>query len=64
MPGWDEEIWYSHYMISTLYLRKNMVKEAEEWALKGFVYRPKRPEALYAMCKYFREKGENNSLHI
>lgn len=63
MPGWDEEIWYSHYMISTLYLRKNMVKEAEEWALKGFIYRPRRPEALYAMCKFFREKGENHKAY-
>ena len=60
MPGWDEEIWYSHYMISTLYLRKNMVKEAEEWAFKGFIYRPRRPEALYSMCKYFRENGQND----
>lgn len=60
IPGWDEEIWYSHYMISTLYLRKNMVKEAEEWALKGFIYRPRRPEALYSMCKYFRENGQND----
>jgi len=63
MPGWDEEIWYSHYMISTLYLRKNMVKEAEEWTLKGFIYRPRRPEALYAMCKYFREKGQNDKAY-
>ena len=63
MPGWDEEIWYSHYMISTLYLRKDMTKDAEEWALKGFVYRPRRPEALYAMCKYFREKGQNEKAY-
>jgi len=63
MPGWDEEIWYSHYMISSLYLRKKMTKEAEEWALKGFIYRPKRPEALYALCKYFRENNDNKKAY-
>jgi tetratricopeptide (TPR) repeat protein len=57
MAGWDEEIWYSHYMISTLYLRKSMEKQAEKWAIKGFIFRPVRAEALYALCKYFREKG-------
>jgi len=63
MPGWEEEIWYSHYMISALYLRKNMIKEAEEWALKGFMYRPIRAEALYAICKYFRENNNHSKAY-
>lgn len=54
MRGWEEEIWYSYYMLTTLYLRKNLIKEAEEYALKGFIFRPKRIEALYALCQYFR----------
>ena len=54
MPGWDEEIWYSYYMLSSLYLKKNMIKEAEEWAIKGFIFRPKRIEALYSLCQHFR----------
>lgn len=58
MPGWEEEIWYSHYMISGLYLRKNMIKEAEEWAMKGYSFRPIRAEAIYQLCKFFREKGQ------
>ena len=57
MPGWDEEIWHSHYMLSGLYLRKNMIKEAEEWAMRGFSFRPSRAEAIYQLCKFFREKG-------
>lgn len=58
LPGWDEEIWYSYYMISGLYLRKNMIKEAEEWAMKGFSFRPIRAEAIYQLCKFFREKSQ------
>ena len=50
IPGWDEEIWYSHYMISKLFLLKNMPEEAEYWAMKGFSYRPVRAEALYHLC--------------
>jgi tetratricopeptide (TPR) repeat protein len=57
MAGWEEEIWYSYYMIGTLYLRNSMEKEAEEWIMKGFIFRTKRAEGLYALCKYFREKG-------
>ena len=63
MAGWDEEIWYSHYMIATLYLRNSMEKEAEEWAMKSFIFRPKRAEALYALCKYFREKGNHQKAY-
>lgn len=54
IPGWDEEVWYSHYMISRLYLSKNMPNEAEHWAMKGFSFRPIRSEALYHLCVYFK----------
>jgi len=63
LPGWDEEIWYSHYMISGLYLRKNMIKEAEEWAMKGFSFRPIRAEAIYQLCKYFRENRQHRKAY-
>jgi len=59
LKGWDEEVWYSHYMISHLYLIKNQIDKAEEWALKGYIYRPIRAEALYRVCRYHREKGNN-----
>ena len=63
MTGWEEEIWYSYYMIGTLYLRNSMEKEAEEWIMKGFIFRPKRAEGLYALCKYFREKGNHQKAY-
>ena len=58
MPGWDEEIWYSHYSLSDLFLKRGMVDKAEEWAMKGFFFRPKRAENFYLLCKFFRERGD------
>jgi glycosyltransferase involved in cell wall biosynthesis len=57
--GWDEEVWYSHYQLVGIYLHLNNPDQAEYWANKGYSYRPKRSEALYTLCKYFREKGNH-----
>jgi tetratricopeptide (TPR) repeat protein len=57
--GWYEEIWYSHYMISQCYIQLNQLDKAEEWAMKGFSYYPKRAEAIYSLCKKFREIGNH-----
>jgi glycosyltransferase involved in cell wall biosynthesis len=53
--GWYEEVWYSHYMIASCYLQLGKKKEAEYWTLNGYRYYPKRSEALYMMCKKYRE---------
>lgn len=55
--GWDEEVWYSHYMIAKLWLLLNNIVKAEEWANKAYNLRKSRPEPLYFLVKYFREKS-------
>jgi len=61
--GWHEECWYSYYMISTCYIKLGEIKKAEEWALSGFEYYPKRSEALYDLCKEFRVRGDHKKAY-
>jgi glycosyltransferase involved in cell wall biosynthesis len=62
--GWDEEIWYSHYMIGQCYLSLNNPIKFEQWMLKAHQLRPSRAEPLYKLAKYFREKGQSyKSMH-
>ena len=53
--GWDEEVWYSHYMIGESYFSLNNIPEFENWMQKAFAYRPTRSESIYKLAKYFRE---------
>jgi tetratricopeptide (TPR) repeat protein len=57
--GWDEEVWYAHYQMVGCYLALEKPDDAEYWANKGYSYRPKRAEAYYLLCRYFREKGNH-----
>lgn len=63
LGGWWEEVWYSHYMICTCYADLGKMDEAEKWAMKGFEYRPARSEALYFLCRRFREKGDHKKAY-
>ena len=56
--GWDEEVWYAHYMIAQLYLRKNDLPMAELWVQKSHAYRPRRNEALLMLVTALREKPD------
>jgi len=57
--GWDEERWYSLYMIGDAYLKLNEPLKFEMYMQKAMLYRPSRAEASYALAKHFREKGEH-----
>lgn len=57
--GWEEEIWYSHYMIGQCYLQLNNPIKFEQWMLKAHQVRPSRAEPLYKLAKYFREKSQH-----
>lgn len=57
--GWDEERWYSLYMIGQCYLALNQPIEFEKWMLKAHAFRPFRSEPLYKLTRYFREKSEH-----
>jgi hypothetical protein len=57
--GWDEERWYSLYMIAQCHLSLGDPIKFESWMLKARAHRPGRAEAVYKLAKHFREKGEH-----
>ena len=65
MAGWDEERWYSMYMIGKSYLlnTKNET-DGEQWLLKAHAYNSKRAEPMYYLSKYFRENGNHHKAFV
>lgn len=57
--GWDEERWYSLYMIGDCYLKLNDPLKFELYMQRAMEFRPGRAEASYALAKHFREKGKH-----
>jgi glycosyltransferase involved in cell wall biosynthesis len=57
--GWVEEVWYSHYMIGEMYLRKGDIIEFEGWMLRAHAYRKERSESIYKVARHFRTVGEH-----
>ena len=57
--GWDEERWYSLYMIGDSYRKLNDIPKFEMYMQKAMNFRPGRAEAPYALAKHFREVGDH-----
>lgn len=57
--GWDEERWYSLFMIADGYLKLDDPLKFEMYMQKAMAFRPGRAEAPYALAKHFREKGDH-----
>jgi len=57
--AWDEERWYSLYMIGTSYLNLKEIAKFEKYMNLAYEFRPSRAESLYKLSRYFREKGEH-----
>jgi len=57
--GWDEEVWYSHYMICKCYISLGKPFEAELWGNKAYELRKSRAEPLATLATLFRERGDN-----
>lgn len=57
--GWDEEQWYSLFMIADSYLKLKEPLKFELYMQKAMKFRPGRAEASYALTKYFRETGDH-----
>lgn len=57
--AWDEERWYSLYMIGASYLNLKEVAKFEKYMNLAYEFRPSRAEPLYKLSKYFREKGDH-----
>ena len=57
--GWEEEVWYSHYMIAQAHKTLGNLDKFEAWMLKAFKRRPSRAEPLYKLAKHFREVSQH-----
>jgi glycosyltransferase involved in cell wall biosynthesis len=57
--GWDEELYCSLYGIMRAYISLNNADKVDAYAMRAFAFRPSRIEAIYAACKWHRERGEN-----
>ena len=56
--GWDEEIWYSHYMIAQNHKILGNIIKFEEWMLRAYELRKSRAEPLYKLTEHFRVVGQ------
>ena len=61
--GWEEELWYSHYMIGKSWLALDNVPKFEQWMLKAYERRPSRAEPIYQLAKYFREHSQHHKAY-
>ena len=57
--GWNQEVWYSYYMIGKCYTKLNDIPNALFYWLEGYEYYPERIENLYEIIKYYRLNGQN-----
>jgi glycosyltransferase involved in cell wall biosynthesis len=57
--GWDEERWYSLYMIGQCHMALKDEIAFEAAMLRAHAFRPSRAEALYKLAKYFRETSQH-----
>lgn len=61
--GWEEELWYSHYMIGKSWLALKNIPKFEQWMLKAYERRPSRLEPIYQLAKYFREHSQHHKAY-
>ena len=61
--GWEEELWYSHYMIGKSWLALKNLPKFEQWMLKAHERRPSRSEPVYQLAKHFRESSQHHKAY-
>jgi glycosyltransferase involved in cell wall biosynthesis len=58
LGGWEEEVYYSMYMVARLKIILNYPEhEIVDALLKAWEYRPSRVDALYDLIRYLSDKG-------
>lgn len=57
MGGWDEEIYWSYFMIA------EMTHSADDY-LRAWDYRIRRPEVAQRLAKHFNELGQHNAAYL
>jgi tetratricopeptide (TPR) repeat protein len=58
LEGWEEEVWYSMYMIATCYNLMGDLNKMELWGNRAHDRRSSRSEPIYLLTKAFREKEQ------
>ena len=61
--GWEEELWYSHYMIGKSWLALKNIPKFEQWMLMAYARRPTRAESVYQLARYFREDSQHHKAY-
>ena len=59
MGGFDEEVWYAHYMVAFCHKQLGNWQDMTFQALKAYQVRPTRAEPLLLLSEHYRSKGEN-----
>jgi glycosyltransferase involved in cell wall biosynthesis len=57
--NWQEEIWYSKYMIGECYEALDNWNQTLSYYLEAYESNPVRAETLYKIAHHYREKGQN-----
>jgi hypothetical protein len=57
--GWQEEVYYSLYMIGECYLNMKDVFNFERYMQMAYSYRPCRAESIYKLAEFYRVVGEH-----
>jgi glycosyltransferase involved in cell wall biosynthesis len=61
--GWEEELWYSHYMIGKSWKELKNIPKFEQWMLMAHERRPSRAEPVYQLAKHFRETSQHHKAY-
>lgn len=56
LGGWNEEVWYSYYMIAYCWYYLNNSYKTEYWGNLAYNYYPARAEPIFLLTRLFREK--------
>lgn len=62
--GWNEEVWYSKYMIGMCYEEMNQWDQALSCYLDAYQFNPERAEPLYQISKYYRLKEQYDLAYL
>lgn len=62
--GWNEEIWYSKYMIGQCYEEMNQWDKALRYYLDAYQFNSDRAETLHQIAKYYRLHEQYNLAYL
>ena len=61
LGGWEEEVWYSLFMIARCHQDLGEEPQFLSTCLEAYEKRPSRAEPLHALAEHYRKKGQNET---